>query len=86
MKERSTRRDLVSQYKLPLKLEKMSRWGAPIKKNGGSVSVLGPNSVPHASYDFKASETRAGRGGRNGSGRELLSAKTWLHISKLVRQ
>jgi inosose dehydratase len=37
-------------------MEKMARWGALIRKNGGSVSVLGPNGVPRANYDFKANQ------------------------------
>jgi len=32
-------------------------WGELLLKNGGHVSVLGPNSVPRATYDFKASKT-----------------------------
>jgi inosose dehydratase len=37
-------------------LDKMRRWGSLIKKNGGHVSVLGPNGVPRAGYNFAASK------------------------------
>ena len=37
-------------------LAKMARWGNLIRKNGGSVSVIGPNGVQRSSYDFKASK------------------------------
>jgi inosose dehydratase len=49
--------NLVDPSKKKDELDKMSRWGALIKKNGGSVSVLGPNGVPRASYDFNANKT-----------------------------
>ena len=35
-------------------MDKMARWGGLIKKYGGKVCVLGPNSVPRETYDFKA--------------------------------
>jgi inosose dehydratase len=37
-------------------LDRMARWATLIKKNGGSVSVLGPNNATRPSYDFKASK------------------------------
>lgn len=49
--------NLVDPTKRRDELEKMKRWGGLIKKNGGHVTVLGPNSVPRASYDFKASKS-----------------------------
>jgi inosose dehydratase len=36
---------------------KATRWGALIKKYGGSIAVVGPNSVPRSSYVF--SDNRA---------------------------
>jgi inosose dehydratase len=35
-------------------LEKMRAWGQLLLKNGGHVTVLGPNNVPRATFDFKA--------------------------------
>jgi inosose dehydratase len=49
--------NMVDPAKRKEELEKMSRWGALIEKNGGSVSVLGPNGVPRASYDFNSNKT-----------------------------
>jgi inosose dehydratase len=34
--------------------EKMLAWGRLIKKYGGKISVIGPNNVNRASYDFNA--------------------------------
>ncbi len=45
--------NLVDPTKKKDELDKMSRWAGLIKKNGGGVTVLGPNGVPRASYDFK---------------------------------
>jgi inosose dehydratase len=49
--------NMVDPLKRKDELAKMSRWGEIIKKNGGSVSVLGPNGVPRASYDFASNKT-----------------------------
>jgi inosose dehydratase len=35
-------------------IEKMVRWGNLIRKCGGSVSVIGPNNVKRAAFDFNA--------------------------------
>ncbi len=35
-------------------IQKMVNWGKLIKKNGGRVSVVGPNGVKRDEYDFKA--------------------------------
>lgn len=48
--------DLVDASKRADELAKMMKWGKLIQKYGGSVSVLGPNGVPRASYDFKAAK------------------------------
>jgi len=48
--------NLVDATKRKDELEKMKRWGELIRKNGGHVTVLGPNSVQRASYDFKSSK------------------------------
>jgi inosose dehydratase len=48
--------NMVDPVKRKDELDKMRRWGTLIQKNGGSVSVLGPNGVPRASYDFNASK------------------------------
>jgi inosose dehydratase len=37
-------------------LEKMTRWGGLIKKYGGKVCVMGPNSVKRESYSFNDSK------------------------------
>jgi inosose dehydratase len=44
--------NMVDPAKRKDELTKMALWGGMIRKNGGSVSVLGPNGVPRASYDF----------------------------------
>src|SRR5271168_3885 len=44
--------NMVDAAKRKDELVKMARWGNLIKKNGGNVSVLGPNGVPRGSYDF----------------------------------
>jgi inosose dehydratase len=44
--------NMVDPAKRKDELAKMALWGGLIRKNGGSVSVLGPNGVPRASYDF----------------------------------
>jgi inosose dehydratase len=49
--------NLVDATKRKDELEKMRRWGTLLQKNGGHVTVLGPNGVPRASYDFKANKT-----------------------------
>ena len=48
--------NMIDPLKRKDELEKMRRWGTLISKNGGSVSVLGPNGVPRASYDFSANK------------------------------
>jgi len=48
--------DLVDPSKRAGELARMMAWGKLIQKYGGSVSVLGPNGVPRASYDFKAAK------------------------------
>jgi len=48
--------NLIDASKRKDELAKMARWGELIKKNGGSVTVLGPNSVPRANYDFRANK------------------------------
>lgn len=35
-------------------LAKATRWGTLIKKYGGSIAVVGPNSVNRTTYDFRA--------------------------------
>jgi inosose dehydratase len=49
--------NMVDPTKRAEELEKMRRWGTLLLKNGGHVTVVGPNSVPRATYDFKASKT-----------------------------
>ncbi|HVW86395.1 MAG TPA: sugar phosphate isomerase/epimerase [Bryobacteraceae bacterium] len=49
--------NLIDPAKRKDELEKMRKWGLLLRKNGGHVTVLGPNSVPRDSYDFKASKT-----------------------------
>ena len=48
--------DLLDATKRKDELAKMRKWGDLIKKNGGHVTVLGPNGVPRATYDFKANK------------------------------
>src|SRR5438067_650848 len=48
--------NMVDPVKRKDELEKMRAWGGLIKKNGGNVTVLGPNGVPRATYDFKAAK------------------------------
>lgn len=48
--------NLTDPTKLKDELARMALWGSLIRRNGGSVSVIGPNSVPRATYDFKASK------------------------------
>ncbi|MDQ1469190.1 MAG: inosose dehydratase [Bryobacterales bacterium] len=49
--------NLIDTSKRKDELEKMRRWGTLLQKNGGYVAVLGPNSVPRATYDFKTNRT-----------------------------
>ena len=49
--------NLVDPSKRAGEMTKMLAWGKLIRKYGGSVSVLGPNGVPRAGYDFKAAKT-----------------------------
>ena len=46
--------NLVEPAKRKEELEKMARWAALIQKCGGTVSVIGPNSIKREGYDFKA--------------------------------
>jgi inosose dehydratase len=48
--------NMIDPVKRKDELAKMSRWGALILKNGGHVSVLGPNGVPRAGYDFSSNK------------------------------
>jgi inosose dehydratase len=48
--------NMVDPAKRKDELAKMARWGGLIKKNGGSIAVLGPNGVPRASYDFASNK------------------------------
>jgi inosose dehydratase len=48
--------NLLDPTKRKDEMEKMKRWGELIKSNGGHVTVLGPNGVPRANYDFKANK------------------------------
>jgi inosose dehydratase len=48
--------NMVDPAKRKDELAKMARWGGLIKKNGGTVSVLGPNGVPRTSYDFTSNK------------------------------
>ena len=48
--------NMVDPDKRKDELAKMARWGSLIKKNGGSVAVLGPNGVPRGSYDFASNK------------------------------
>lgn len=49
--------NLTDPAKRKDELARMARWGDLIKKYGGNVSVIGPNGVPRAGYDFQASKT-----------------------------
>jgi inosose dehydratase len=44
--------DLMDSTKRKEEIEKMVGWGKLIKKCGGNVSVIGPNSVKREEYDF----------------------------------
>jgi inosose dehydratase len=46
--------NLMDPAKRKDEVDKMVRWGQLIKKGGGSVSVIGPNNVKRAEYDFSA--------------------------------
>jgi inosose dehydratase len=48
--------NMIDPAKRKDELDKMRRWGALIKKNGGNVSVLGPNGVPRSTYDFNSNK------------------------------
>jgi inosose dehydratase len=45
--------NLTDAAKRKDEMEKMRNWGQLLLKNAGRVTVLGPNSLPRASYDFK---------------------------------
>ena len=45
--------NLIDPAKRKDEVDKMVRWGKLIKKNGGAVSVIGPNGVQRDSYNFK---------------------------------
>ncbi|MDE3196691.1 MAG: TIM barrel protein [Acidobacteriota bacterium] len=49
--------NLTDSTKRAGELAKMKKWGGLIRKYGGSVSVLGPNGVDRANYNFEASRT-----------------------------
>ncbi|MEO8483445.1 MAG: sugar phosphate isomerase/epimerase [Acidobacteriota bacterium] len=49
--------NLTDTTKRTDEVAKLVRWAKLIKKCGGSVAVLGPNSVPRATYDFAAHKT-----------------------------
>jgi len=49
--------NLTDATKRTDEVAKLVRWAKLIKKCGGSIAVLGPNSVPRASYDFAAHKT-----------------------------
>lgn len=49
--------NLIDATKRTDEVAKLVRWGRLIKKCGGSVAVLGPNSVPRQTYDFAANKT-----------------------------
>jgi len=49
--------NLTDATKRTDEVAKLLRWAKLIKKCGGSIAVLGPNSVPRASYDFAAHKT-----------------------------
>lgn len=46
--------DLTDPSKRPGEIEKAVRWGNLIRKNGGSVAVVGPNNVKRPDYEFAA--------------------------------
>jgi inosose dehydratase len=46
--------NLTDPARRAAEVEKIVRWGQLIKKCGGSVAVIGPNSVPRQTYDFNA--------------------------------
>lgn len=46
--------NLTDPSRRKAEIEKMVRWGNLIKKCGGSVSVIGPNNVKRAAFDFNA--------------------------------
>jgi inosose dehydratase len=46
--------NLTDPSRRQAEIEKMVRWGNLIKKCGGSVSVIGPNNVKRAAFDFNA--------------------------------
>jgi inosose dehydratase len=48
--------NLVDATRRKDEIAKLVRWAGLIKKYGGSVAVLGPNSVPRATYDFAANK------------------------------
>jgi len=50
--------NLTDATKLKEEVERMVRWGRLIKKNGGSISVIGPNGVRRAAYDFQANRAQ----------------------------
>jgi inosose dehydratase len=47
--------NLTDATRRAAEVEKIVRWGQLIKKCGGSVAVIGPNSVQRQEYDFNAS-------------------------------
>src|SRR5215469_3515176 len=49
--------DMMDPAKRKDELAKLRAWGDLLKKNGGHVTVLGPNGVQRASYDFKQYKT-----------------------------
>ena len=48
--------NLTSADQRGAEVEKLVRWGKLIKKNGGSVAVIGPNNVRRNAYDFAAAK------------------------------
>lgn len=46
--------NLTDPTKRADEVAKLVRWAGLIKKCGGSIAVLGPNSVPRQTYDFSA--------------------------------
>ena len=48
--------NLIDPSKRKEELEKMGKWAGLLKKCGGSISVVGPNSVKREGYDFKANK------------------------------
>lgn len=49
--------NLTDPTRRKAEIEKMVRWGNLIRKCGGTVSVIGPNNVKRAAYDFSAHKT-----------------------------